>query len=412
MFNDEFSTYNLNKTYIVAMDDLTAQPGDRPSARLPADSSFAKALLDVPTRNGEHDHALAPHVSPDGSQLVYATYRHLARDDDAWNSYERNFEIETVNIDRSKPTRLTHDLDWNVMPVWSPDGSRIAFLKYGYLPLRAECVEDTRGLYLMNADGSDVRLVAPFTFPQRSLHTPIWSPNGDSLAYVLAEHKCGERYYRNEYEKTALYRVGTDGSGLQLLARMEGIKSPSWSPDGERIAFGVAVGDSQGAYTIRPDGTDMRQVHNQSVNQMVWSPDGSELLINGSYVISADGKGKGRLLAPIHGDVYGWGAWSPDGSRIAVYRSASTVHYRYRPYYEPSELYSLWWLLFTVAPDGTDARVLVGHYDVEGVYKGLYVCNADGEMLIADEQARSRVRSSLPSMTVGCGGPQRDAITP
>ena len=362
VFADQISPYYLHKTHIVAMNDVTIQSGDRPSPHFPTASPSAKALPYTPMRNGRHDHTLAPRVSPDGSRLVYTTYRHLTRDDGKWRNYKRTFEIETVNIDRSRPTRLTHDLDWNVMPAWSPDGSRIAFVKYGYLPMWTECVEDTRGLYLMNADGSDVRMIAPFTFPQRVLHTPAWSPDGHSLAYVLAEHTCGGGYYGNEYEKTALYRVGMDGSGLQLLVRMEGIRSPSWSPDGGSIAFGFAGGDSQGAYTIRPDGTDLRQVHDQSVNQVVWSPDGSELLINGSYVISADGKGNGRWLTMLHDDIYGWAAWSPDGSRVAVYRPTFWQHG------DVTE-----GALFEMASDGSAVRTLARYNKEKRTW---HICNS------------------------------------
>ena len=361
VFTDVISPYYLHKTYILAMDDLTAQPSGRPSAGLPVDSSSVGVLLDVPARNGEHDHALAPRVSPDGSQLVYATYRHLTRDDDAWHNYKRTFEIETVNIDRSKPSRLTHDLDWNVMPAWSPDGSRIAFVKYGYLPMWTECVEDTRGLYLMDTDGSDVRMVAPFTFPQRVLHTPVWSPDGDSLAYVLAEYACGERFDNGDVQ-SALYTVGVDGSGLRMLARMKGIGPLSWSPDGGRIAFGVAMGDLRGVYTIHLDGDGLRQVRDRNALQVMWSPDGSKLLINGNYIVWPEERGRDHRITGLHDDIYGWGAWSPDGSHIAVYRP------------------TLWQrgdvtegALFEMASDGSTVRTLA-RYDEEK--KTWHICNS------------------------------------
>ena len=276
------------------------------------------------------------------------------------SNYIRTFEVETIDIETLQSRRLTSDMDWNAMPSWSPDGARIAFIKYGYLR-NSDCIEDDRiGLYVMDADGANVRKITAYRLPQRVLYPPIWSPNGDSLAYVLAEYVCGEYRYGNEEEKTALYTVGVDGSGLKLLAKMESLRPPSWSPDGQRIAFGVAGGDDQGAYIIQPDGTDLRQVHDRSTNQVVWSPDGSELLVNGGYIVSADGSGGGRMIAPLYlhphrsstywgeGLAYGHGlgAWSPDGSRVAIYRPRKTT------------IPEMPAVLFTVASDGADVRVV------------------------------------------------------
>jgi TolB protein len=59
-----------------------------------------------------------------------------------------------MNADGSNATRLTfneHD-DWR--PKWSPDGTKIIFNSFR---------GDTVGLYIMNPDGSDERLVTPFS---------------------------------------------------------------------------------------------------------------------------------------------------------------------------------------------------------------------------------------------------------
>jgi len=114
-----------------------------------------------------------------------------------------------------------------------------------------------------------------------------------------------------------------------------------WSPDGKRIAFSMenATGSSQDVYTIRPDGTRLRQITDTPVlGEYVpeWSPDGRSILFvrdrvaepgqglppgdvrwaDDILVIGRDGSGE-RNLTDTSARYEWYPAWSPNGSSIA-----------------------------------------------------------------------------------------------
>jgi Tol biopolymer transport system component len=102
-------------------------------------------------------------------------------------------------------------------PVWSPDGTRIAF------------IGDPGGvsfdLYVVNADGTGLRLVLATAIADE--RDPAWSPDGRRI--VFSADFAGTR---------AIWQVDSDGNHLRRLTTGAGPdRQPVYSPDGSHIAF-------------------------------------------------------------------------------------------------------------------------------------------------------------------------------
>ena len=319
-------------------------------------SSDGKHLPEVAPlpEEGKKQAEVSPNISPDGMQIAFSTLRHTY---ESGNYTHRDQEIAIVSRDGDDYLRLTEHPGTDTNPVWSPDGRRIAFVA-----VRAPENQDPdesvnvqmsrvyRDILVMNPDGSDPRVVA--TALGRSLVLPVWSPDSMALAFLL-EEKTEEGVLQK-----SLYAVGTDGTGLRKLSKAT--VSPAWSPDGTRIAFGQEGDDAAAILTVRPDGTDIQQVTEPGqffrVYNLSWTPDGSEIRfmagrtlqfeqgrqrVYGIHAIRPDGSGE-RLISDVGENQLA--AWAPDDSRIAVFGQK----------HRDSRVQ-----LYTIAPDGSDMRVLV-----------------------------------------------------
>lgn len=259
--------------------------------------------------------------SPDGRTLACYGYPYHRAD-----SGGADYGIYLMNADGTNIIDLTSQLPELAgtsqgNPHWSPDGTRVAF-------------DNDDGLYVVNADGTNVIKVA-----EGALAT--WSPDGTRLAFMSG----GDIHVAN-----------ADGSAEVTFTHSNGFEdSPAWSPDGMRIAYiGAVKGEGQQLYVVGPDGTNETRLTDLRSESMggyspSWSPDGVtiavEVLEMGNeniYLVSADGS-EVRRLTDAPGDE-NRPTWSPDGRKLAYMGST-------KPLDDAFDLY-------TINTDGSDPRRL------------------------------------------------------
>ena len=214
--------------------------------------------------------------SPDGTKLVFMRA-------------QSNPDIHSSNADGSDYRRLTDAWGEDCCPVWSFDGSSIAFES-----LRTGVFE----IFRMNADGTnEVNLTNNFTYDG----TPTWSPFGRIA-------------YRSNIDRgNDIYSVALDGSGrtrLTTFTRMN--RTPAWSPDGATIAFVSNRTGNDEIWVMNADGSNERQLTfapGQDLNPS-WSPDGTKIAFSSNragnneiWVINADGSNPVRVTNHSASDI-------------------------------------------------------------------------------------------------------------
>jgi Tol biopolymer transport system component len=238
--------------------------------------------------------------SPDGKTIIYEV-----------DHQQKPYSIWTMNVDGSGKTQLLSKAEaWLGAPVFSPDGSKIAFSHAGVIGVAEH-------------DGTNIRLFD--LSPGKKQDFPVWSPDGSRIAY-------SESISSPEVPiPSELWIADSDGSNkVMAIGDLEGNVKKSWSHDGARIVFASAGH----LWLISPDGSGLFQLTNNTVNRddyPGWSSDDKQILFQSEKklpngrdssaieVIGVDGKGREVLL-----DVYtrkGWDLigeprWSPDGKSI------------------------------------------------------------------------------------------------
>jgi Tol biopolymer transport system component len=211
-------------------------------------------------------------------------------------------------------------------PVWSPDGSAIAFDSDRRDP-------DTTDTHLINdvftmaADGSNVRVL---TDAVGSTGDPGWSPDGKLIAFEADGVGAGKQgiYVANAPDGGGVRRITT------LPAGFSQDHAPRFSPDGKRIVFTRDASDSASAlFVVDLDGSDLRQITSSDLQpgDATWSPDGSRIAFeaelvydgrSGPWIVGSDGQDARSLTGPQNTSTEWTGfsdpVWSPDGTLIMM----------------------------------------------------------------------------------------------
>jgi Tol biopolymer transport system component len=198
----------------------------------------------------------SPRVSPDGRFLA----RHRL------DAVRSNPDIWVEDLERGSTLRLTTSADHDVMPVWSPDGTQVAY-RAGTL--------DKPAIGFAASDGSGVKRTT--ACPKSPCQPSDWSPDGRFLVLTVG----GTDVWR--------LPVGSEGQAQPLLTEPFTERDARLSPDGRWIAY---VSDETGKpeVSVRSlTGTARRYVVSSGIgDQPVWRHDGGELFFAGP---------EGRLFA-------------------------------------------------------------------------------------------------------------------
>lgn len=213
---------------------------------------------------------------------------------------------------------------------WSPDGKRIAF--YTLRDQDADILKRYRMtneylLYVMDATGDNQR---------RLVDLPVmdfaWAPDSRHLLFVSAyespDRDAPEVLNGTMNPLASVYVLDTQTGGTTRLPGSGRNCSASWSPDGTRLAAGFGIGDNGGLYLMSPDGRHSERLTNGSTIDFrpMWSPDGKSIAYvaypkadadakdSGVFVIAADGAGK----RCVDYETVSYVMWSPDGSRLLL----------------------------------------------------------------------------------------------
>jgi Tol biopolymer transport system component len=203
--------------------------------------------------------------------------------------------VYIMNADGSDLKRLSPNPSNDTLPAFSPDGSKIIFTLVVSLNSCNGGLSPTTSIATMSAaDGSQRTIIFDGTKQATCFNgAPRFSPDGSKIAFMCSPYNLGSQV------------CTISSNGLQYLTSSAYTVSgdPHWSPDGTKIA--ISHKDTSGnvnVWTINPDGSNLTQVTKftepNEAGDAGWSSDGTQLIFEQDY--NGNGQSNPNARASIY----------------------------------------------------------------------------------------------------------------
>ena len=345
----------------------------------------------------------------------------------------------TINANGAARRELTPKIEVSSTFVWSPKGDRLAF------------VSGDTDIYTVNADGSSLTKQFAGEFCKAASFEIAWFSNSQKLVFARScdgytsdgsgsqslytsdtSSIKGTKLIRNlevggEPPKTEIssqfyvspdgqqvafvkdkhiYKMNADGSGMTKLTKSPGEYTSggselAWSPDRTKIAFWLGTYPKQQIYTINADGTNLKNLTNNSQNEvysvkLFWSPDSSRIAYYQGKAGDAGGEQQDIYAIDINRGTaqnltqkprnYNAVSWSPDGKFIAFATGESNNQKLYTMSADGSNLTQLaprlnLSVIYKLAWSSDSQQIAFAFNKNPGDKSNLYVINRDGSGL-------------------------------
>jgi Tol biopolymer transport system component len=205
-----------------------------------------------------------PALSPDGKQVTFTW-----SDESADNS-----DLYVRLVDSGQQLRLTDTPEDEFGPTWSPDGTRIAFLRH----VEDESGNPVDGIFVISSLGGPERLLTTTRTHEYGLS---WGPDGEQLAIVDKDVPEGPNgIFLFSLESGEKWRLTAPPADY-----LTGALEPRFSPDGGTLAFvRQRVVSQSDIYLVPVRGGEPRRLTfgNHNTAGLDWTPDGESILFSSS----------------------------------------------------------------------------------------------------------------------------------
>src|SRR3954469_10384296 len=196
--------------------------------------------------------SLSPRISPDASRIAFSSYPKGS-----------GLEIVMYSNELARMVNFPRFGGTNATPAWSPDGTKLAF---------ASSMRGSMEIYVSDSSGGAPKRLSSARGPDVA---PVWNPKtGAQIAFVSGRSGLPQ-----------IYIMDADGSNVQRMTDQGYAVSPSWSPNGQFLAFAWRRNYGPGApggwdiYVMDIASKQFIQLTHDAENNYspTWSPDGRHI---------------------------------------------------------------------------------------------------------------------------------------